>query len=100
MPRASARACASTWAGAAAPALDGQPAQLAIGSEELTAIRAVVDQSCTRMDEHAGEVARMAAENSELKAKLSVLESELVRLRKDRRELEKYLLDKIKSMST
>ena len=86
-----------------APALegpDGQPQQLALGSEELDAIRAAVDNSCTRIDAHADEVARMATENTELKAKLSVLESELIRLRKDRRELEKYLLDKIKSVTT
>ena len=37
---------------------------------------------------------------AELKAKLSVLEAELIRLRKDRREMEKYLLDKIKAMTT
>lgn len=79
-----------------------EPAALPPGLDpaELAAIRAAVDQSCGRIDEQTGEVARMAAENAELKTKLGVLESELVRLRKDRRELEKYLLDKIKSMST
>lgn len=82
------------------PSLEGAGAQLALGSEELNAIKATVDQSCSRIDANAGEVARMAMENAELKAKLSVLESELIRLRKDRRELEKYLLDKIKSVTT
>ena len=86
-----------------APALAGSDAQAlppGPGSEELDAIKAAVDQSCSRMDVQAGEVARVMSENAELKDKLSVLESELVRLRKDRRELEKYLLDKIKTMSS
>lgn len=68
--------------------------------EELESIKDAVANACGRLDDHAGEVARMATENAELKAKLSVLESELIRLRKDRREMEKYLLDKIKSVST
>lgn len=76
---------------AALPALD---------AEQLDAIKNAVDQSCTRLDAQSGEVARMAEENAELKTKLTVLETELVRLRKDRREMEKYLLDKIKTMST
>lgn len=84
------------------PQLEGQDlvALPALDSEQLDAIKNAVDQSCTRLDAQSGEVARMAEENAELKAKLAVLETELVRLRKDRREMEKYLLDKIKSMST
>ncbi len=84
-------------------ALDGSQAQAlpaGMGVEELSAIKAAVDESCGRMDAHLDEVARMASENAELKTKLAVLESELIRLRKDRREMEKYLLDKIKSMTT
>ncbi|MDR3641068.1 MAG: MerR family transcriptional regulator [Humidesulfovibrio sp.] len=68
--------------------------------EELTAIKAVVEDTCGRLNANADEVARMAVENSELKTKLTVLEAELIRLRKDRREMEKYLLDKIKGMTT
>jgi DNA-binding transcriptional MerR regulator len=95
--------------GLARIALPGAPAQLAVEGaamlpaippEELDAIKSAVEQSCGRIDAQSDEVARMASENAELKAKLAVLESELVRLRKDRRELEKYLLDKIKSMAT
>jgi len=86
-------------------ALEGQdltalPGLPALDTEQLDAIKSAVDQSCTRLDAQSCEVARMADENAELKAKLAVLETELVRLRKDRREMEKYLLDKIKSMST
>ncbi|MHC1752989.1 helix-turn-helix domain-containing protein [Humidesulfovibrio sp.] len=71
-----------------------------LGVEELSAIKNVVEETCGRLDASDGEVARMATENAELKAKLTVLESELIRLRKDRREMEKYLLDKIKAMTT
>ncbi|WP_461659944.1 helix-turn-helix domain-containing protein [Humidesulfovibrio sp.] len=84
------------------PQLEGQDlaALPALDLEQLDAIKSAVDMSCSRLDAQSGEVARMAEENAELKSKLSVLETELVRLRKDRREMEKYLLDKIKSMST
>ncbi len=85
------------------PQLEGRPdvpALPALDAEQLDAIKSAVDQSCTRLDAQSGEVARMAEENAELKTKLAVLETELVRLRQDRREMEKYLLDKIKSMST
>lgn len=84
------------------PQLEGQNlvALPALDAEQLDAIKSAVDQSSSRLDAQCGEVARMAEENAELKAKLAVLETELVRLRKDRREMEKYLLDKIKSMST
>ena len=77
-----------------------QPALPSLDSEQLEAIRSVVDQSCSRLDAQSGEVARMSGENVLLKSKLAILETELVRLRKDRREMEKYLLDKIKSLST
>ncbi|HWR03515.1 MAG TPA: MerR family transcriptional regulator [Humidesulfovibrio sp.] len=71
-----------------------------LDAEELSAIKNVVEETCGRLDANADEVARMASENAELKAKLTVLESELIRLRKDRREMEKYLLDKIKAVTT
>ena len=44
------------------------------------------------------ELAEARAENAALADKMRVLESELVRLRKDRRELENHLLGKIKAM--
>jgi hypothetical protein len=38
---------------------------------------------------------RLSFDTSDIKAKLQILESELVRLRKDRRDMEKYLQEKI-----
>ena len=38
---------------------------------------------------------KLTFDTSDIKAKLQILESELVRLRKDRREMEKYLQEKI-----
>ncbi len=38
---------------------------------------------------------QLLADHGEMSSKLKVLEAEIVRLRKDRRELERYLLDKI-----
>ena len=45
----------------------------------------------------AGEIEALREKNQALESKLGVLESELMRLRKDGRELEKYLLEKIKA---
>lgn len=72
----------------------------ALDAEELSAIKSAVEETCGRLDANSDEVSRMASENAELKAKLAVLEAELIRLRKDRREMEKYLLDKIKAVTT
>jgi DNA-binding transcriptional MerR regulator len=44
------------------------------------------------------EVESLAVENRVLTDKLAILEAELVRLRKDRREMERYLLDKIEAL--
>lgn len=83
------------------PGTAGQQAlPSSLDAEELSAIKNVVEETCGRLDANSDEVARMASENAELKAKLTVLESELIRLRKDRREMEKYLLDKIKAVTT
>ena len=41
----------------------------------------------------------LKSENELLKDKLKIMEAEMVRLRKDRREMEKYLLDKIKAVA-
>ncbi|MEL7639571.1 MAG: MerR family transcriptional regulator [Solidesulfovibrio sp.] len=44
------------------------------------------------------ELAAVRAENTAMTEKLRLLEAELVRLRKDRRELENYLVDKINAL--
>lgn len=44
------------------------------------------------------ELAQVRSENANLSEKMQLLESELVRLRKDRRELENYLVDKINAL--
>lgn len=46
----------------------------------------------------AGEIQSLRQENEGLREKLSILESELIRLRKDRRDLEKFLLEKINAV--
>lgn len=45
-------------------------------------------------------VATVQADCDKLKEKIEVVEAELVRLRRDRRDLEKYLLDKIEKITT
>jgi hypothetical protein len=45
-----------------------------------------------------GDTAGLARENRALTDKLAILEAELVRLRQDRRELERYLLGKIEAL--
>ncbi|MDD4953276.1 MAG: MerR family transcriptional regulator [Desulfovibrionaceae bacterium] len=47
-----------------------------------------------------GEIERLSSENQELRDKMGVLEAEMVRLRKDRRDMERYLIDKMKGMTT
>jgi bifunctional N-acetylglucosamine-1-phosphate-uridyltransferase/glucosamine-1-phosphate-acetyltransferase GlmU-like protein len=51
------------------------------------------------LEEKDAEIEEMALkltfDTSDIKAKLQILESELVRLRKDRRDMERYLQDKI-----
>ncbi len=46
----------------------------------------------------AAELEGVRAENAALTEKMRLLETELVRLRKDRRELEQYLVDKINAL--
>jgi DNA-binding transcriptional MerR regulator len=45
------------------------------------------------------ELERVRSENAALTEKMQLLEAELVRLRKDRRELETYLVDKINALT-
>ena len=76
---------------------------LATGSlsgEDIAALRRDVENAAGRVGEQSQALESLRAENEDLKRKLEVMEAELVRLRKDRREMEKYLLDKMKSITT
>jgi len=67
---------------------------------DVSEVRKGLEEAASRIGETMQETESLRAENRELKEKLAVMEAEMVRLRKDRREMEKYLLDKIKSVST
>lgn len=58
-----------------------------------------VEQAVCLLTEQGEEVEQLKDENKHLKDKLSIMEAEMIRLRKDRRELEKYLLDKLKAVT-
>ena len=70
------------------------------GSADVADIRQGLEEAAGRISNAMEETEALRSENRELKEKLTVMEAEMVRLRKDRREMEKYLLDKIKSVST
>jgi predicted RNase H-like nuclease (RuvC/YqgF family) len=70
------------------------------GAPDVADIREGLEETALRISAAMQETEALRAENRELKDKLAVMEAEMIRLRKDRREMEKYLLDKIKSVST
>ncbi|MGE4556407.1 MAG: MerR family transcriptional regulator [Desulfovibrionaceae bacterium] len=59
-----------------------------------------MEEHSRAIKEQGERVETLKTENQDLRSKLSVLEAELVRLRKDRREMEKFLLDKIKKITS
>ncbi len=65
-------------------------------TEEYDVRTNALEQKDVELEEATTELAQ---ENTNLKHKLEVMESELVRLRKDRREMENYFMDKIKRMN-
>jgi bifunctional N-acetylglucosamine-1-phosphate-uridyltransferase/glucosamine-1-phosphate-acetyltransferase GlmU-like protein len=65
--------------------------QLALPEEIMEQTRAL-EQKDAEIEEMA---LKLTFDTSDIKAKLQILESELVRLRKDRRDMERYLQDKI-----
>jgi len=71
-----------------------------VEAADVTEIKLGLEEAALRISTAMAETETLKTENRELKEKLSVMEAEMVRLRKDRREMEKYLLDKIKSVST
>ena len=64
-------------------------------SEEILQQTQALEQKDAEIEEMA---LKLTFDTSDIKAKLQILESELVRLRKDRREMEKYLQDKIERL--
>jgi len=70
------------------------------GGADISDVRRGLEDAAGRITAAMEETEALKNENRELKEKLAVMEAEMVRLRKDRREMEKYLLDKIKSVST
>lgn len=61
----------------------------------LATVPALPDETAQGL---ASELAEVRTENATLTEKMRLLESELVRLRKDRRDLESYLVDKINAL--
>ncbi len=62
-------------------------------------IRCGMEKAASDLNEQGLDIQTLKEENTCLKDKLSIMEAELVRLRKDRRELEKFLLDKLKAVT-
>ena len=80
-----------------AAVLVGREIAKAVGGE----IRAALAEGCASpsqagVEELREELSAVKTQNKDLAGKLKVLEAELTRLRKDGREMEKYLLGKIK----
>lgn len=78
-------------------ALIGREIALAIGKELRGMLAAGGDQplALEGMDTIKDELTTVKMQTEELLSKMKVLEAELTRLRKDGRDMEKYLLDKI-----
>lgn len=70
------------------------------GSMDMGEVGDQIEQAAARINENAQSLEALKEENGQLKSKLEIMEQELVRIRRDRREMEKYLLDKIKSVTT
>ncbi len=66
----------------------------------VSEVRLGLEDAAKRISCTMEETEQLKTENTELKEKLKIMEQEMVRLRKDRREMEKYLLDKIKAVTT
>jgi len=69
-------------------------------SPDVSDVKEGLEEAALRITTNMEETRVLKNENEELKEKLKIMEAEMVRLRKDRREMEKYLLDKIKAVAT
>jgi DNA-binding transcriptional MerR regulator len=67
---------------------------------DVSDVRQGLEDAALRISAQAEQTQQILAENEQLREKLKIMEAEMVRLRKDRREMEKYLLDKIRSVTT
>ncbi len=67
---------------------------------DISDVRQGLEDAARRISSQAEDTIILKAENEALKEKLKIMEAEMIRLRKDRREMEKYLLDKIKYVTT
>jgi len=71
----------------------------ALGGQDVADIRNGLEEAAGRIATTMQETEALKSENAELKEKLKIMEAEMIRLRKDRREMEKYLLEKIRTAS-
>jgi len=62
-------------------------------------VKACMDKATADLNAQNESIEGLKGENTQLREKLSIMEAELVRLRKDRREMEKFLLDKLKNVT-
>lgn len=67
---------------------------------DVADVRQGLEDAARRITAQVEETHQLKSENELLREKLRIMEAEMVRLRKDRREMEKYLLDKIRSVTT
>lgn len=67
---------------------------------DISEVKSGLEEAASRITSTMEETSLLRSENEELKEKLKIMEAEMVRLRKDRRDMEKYLLDKIKAVAT
>ncbi|MGL1860947.1 MAG: helix-turn-helix domain-containing protein [Pseudodesulfovibrio sp.] len=70
-----------------------------LGGPDMSEVKQGIEDVALRITAQTEETLVLKSENELLKDKLKIMEAEMVRLRKDRREMEKYLLDKIKAVA-
>ncbi len=67
---------------------------------DLDQVGRQIEEAARRIAETSASLESLQEENTLMKNKMEIMDQELVRIRRDRREMEKYLLDKIKSVTT
>lgn len=79
--------------------LKGLMACMPAGNALTEDLQSCMDKAVKGLGEQGESIEALKSENNQLKEKLSIMEAEMIRLRKDRREMEKYLLDKLKAVT-